>query len=225
MDSLDGWVAIRSDLFQDTGRYKMGFLVQWSEMEGAFAVICHNRTLQQKKSRGAPGEGPGDEPWLGDTSWAGMFTGSELKHIHQQLSGCADLLTPYLPDLSGFTEPGLLGALLFGRTDRLEHQVEMVCVHLERYFSTALDVCGATILLDVVYGQQQRGQGEGKGQGEGQGEGKGQGKGQGEGQGYCEDLLEFRRRAMEEQLQRTKQDVLKVRDTPETVEPHKALPG
>ncbi|KAF4071780.1 hypothetical protein AMELA_G00266640 [Ameiurus melas] len=180
MDSLDGWVAIKSDIFEDRETHNIRFLVQWSDTESKFAVICHNRTLQQRKRKMMKVEEEQD-------GWAAMFSASELRHIHQQLSGSGDALSGFLPDLSAFSRPGVWDMLLrrTWQEQEQERDVEMVCVQLERYFSTAVDVCGAKILLETLFPQEEEGE-EDK---------------------YCENMQEFKRRAMEEQVRRAKDTV------------------
>ncbi|GAA6068654.1 WASP homolog-associated protein with actin, membranes and microtubules, partial [Tachysurus ichikawai] len=183
MDSLDGWVAIKSDIFDNQEIHNIRFLVQWSEAESKFAVICHNRTLQQRMRRVKMKEGADEE----DSSWAAMFSASELKHIHQQLTGSGDALSRVLPDLSAFTHTGVWDTLMrrTWQEQEQERDVEAVCQQLERYFSIAVDVCGVKILLETLFPQEEAGE-EDK---------------------YCENLQEFKRKAMEEQVRRAKNSV------------------
>lgn len=200
MDSLDGWVAIKSDIFENTERQNIRFLVQWSEEETKFAVICHNRTLQQRMRRRMKIDEEEEEEEEGsESSWASMFSASELKHIHQQLSGSADALSGLLPELSDFSAAGVWDTLLrrTGTEPEQERDVEAVCVQLERYFSIAVDVCGVKILLETLFPQDEEGE-EDK---------------------YCENLQEFKRRAMEEQVRRAKNTL----DT--IVQSHRAAAG
>ncbi|XP_053355902.1 WASP homolog-associated protein with actin, membranes and microtubules isoform X1 [Clarias gariepinus] len=214
MDSLEGWVAIRRDLFEERETQKIRFLVRWSHAESKFAVICHNRTLQQRRRGRGGDEGDwGEEGGEGgESSWAAMFSASELKLLHQQLSGSGDALWGLLPELGTFTPPGLWDSLLGGGRggrrgqggrreelgeQELEEEEEEVCGQLERYLSTAVDVCGVKILLETLFPQEDEGQ-EDK---------------------YCENLQEFRRRAMEEQVRRA-------RDTVDTIiQSHRTAAG
>lgn len=194
MDSLDGWVAIKGDIFEDRETHNIRFLVQWSEAEFKFAVICHNRTLQQQRKRRMKKVEEDEEGR--ESSWAAMFSSSELKHLHQQLSGSGDALCGFLPELSAFTRPGFWDYLLTRswqeseqeREQERERSVDTVCVRLERYFSTAVDVCGVKILLETLFPQEEDGE-EDK---------------------YCENLQEFKRRAMEEQVMRARSTVTTV---------------
>ncbi|XP_058242979.1 WASP homolog-associated protein with actin, membranes and microtubules [Hemibagrus wyckioides] len=201
MDSLDGWVAIKSDIFENRETHNFRFLVQWSEEESKFAVICHNRTLQQRRKRRMnmkeeEEEEEKDSSAGTESSWAAMFSASELKHIHQQLTGSGDSLSGFLPELTAFTQPGLWDTLLRRSWQEQERDVEAVCVQLERYFSIAVDVCGVKILLDTLFPHEEE-----------------------EEDKYCENLQEFKRKAMEEQVRRAK-------DTVDTiVQSHRATAG
>ena len=47
-DSLEsGWVAVRPNVFDEKEKHKFVFIVAWNEIEGKFAVTCHNRTVQK----------------------------------------------------------------------------------------------------------------------------------------------------------------------------------
>ncbi|KAK3549166.1 hypothetical protein QTP70_033507, partial [Hemibagrus guttatus] len=201
MDSLDGWVAIKSDIFENRETHNFRFLVQWSEEESKFAVICHNRTLQQRRKRRINmKEEEEEEDSAGtESSWGAMFSASELKHIHQQLTGSGDALSGFLPELTAFTQPGVWGTLLRRRWQEQEQErdVEAVCVQLERYFSIAVDVCGVKILLETLFLQEEEEE-EDK---------------------YCENLQEFKRKSMEEQVRRAKNTV----DT--IIQSHRAASG
>ncbi|MCJ8733006.1 hypothetical protein PDJAM_G00218100 [Pangasius djambal] len=208
MDSLDGWVAIKSDIFEDRETHNIRFLVRWSEAESKFAVICHNRTLQQRRRRRrmrmrmkVEDEEEDEDEDEEECSWAAMFSASELKHIHQQLSGSGDALCGFLPELRAFTQAGVWDTLLRRswqeQEQERERDVEAVCVQLERYFSTAVDVCGVKILLETLFPQEEEGE-EDK---------------------YCENLQEFKRRAMEEQVRRAKHTL----DT--IIQSHRAAAG
>uniref|UniRef100_A0AAV2MR79 WH2 domain-containing protein n=1 Tax=Knipowitschia caucasica TaxID=637954 RepID=A0AAV2MR79_KNICA len=48
-DSLEsGWVAVRPNVFEDKEIHKFAFIVAWNEVEGKFAITCHNRTVQRR---------------------------------------------------------------------------------------------------------------------------------------------------------------------------------
>ncbi|XP_060780266.1 WASP homolog-associated protein with actin, membranes and microtubules isoform X2 [Neoarius graeffei] len=205
MDSLDGWVAIKSDIFEDRETHNFRFLVQWSEAESKFAVICHNRTLQQRMRKMKEEEEEEEED--SECSWASMFSASELGLLHQQLSGSGDALSAFLPALCAFSPPGRWSSLNPLRSswrswqeqqEQRERHAEAVCAQLERYFSTALDVCGVKILLETLFPQEEEGEQEDK---------------------YCENLQEFKRRAMEEQLRRAQDTVTTI------IQRHRAAAG
>ncbi|KAH0628000.1 hypothetical protein JD844_008640 [Phrynosoma platyrhinos] len=44
------WVAVRPQAFQERERHKFAFIVAWNEIEGKFAITCHNRTAQRQRS-------------------------------------------------------------------------------------------------------------------------------------------------------------------------------
>ena len=50
-DSLEGWVPVREDLFAEPERHQLRFLVAWNDVEGKFAVTCHDRTAQRRRWR------------------------------------------------------------------------------------------------------------------------------------------------------------------------------
>ncbi|KAK5935530.1 hypothetical protein CgunFtcFv8_020885 [Champsocephalus gunnari] len=186
LDSLDGWVAVKSNIFEEQETFKLGFIVQWSVIECKFAVTCHNRTLQRQKRRS---EGVFGDPQV---SWAGLFSVSDLKHIHLQFTCVADILAHCFPDLSEF-EQGNIWDLLFlsrsrsggpGEDDDEERDTDTPCRKLEKYFSTAIDVCGRKIVLDTLFTQDERDVEE-----------------------YFENLLEFKRKSMQEEMSRAKAHV------------------
>lgn len=43
-----GWVAVRPNAFEEKERHKFVFIVAWNEVEGKFAITCHNRTVQRR---------------------------------------------------------------------------------------------------------------------------------------------------------------------------------
>ncbi|KAM4615935.1 junction-mediating and -regulatory protein-like [Polymixia lowei] len=43
-----GWVAVRPNVFEEKERHKFVFIVAWNEVEGKFAITCHNRTVQRR---------------------------------------------------------------------------------------------------------------------------------------------------------------------------------
>ncbi|MGH0185756.1 UNVERIFIED_CONTAM: hypothetical protein FKN15_018851 [Acipenser sinensis] len=52
-DTLEsGWVAVRPNVFEEKEKQKFVFIVAWNEVEGKFAITCHNRTVQRQRSAG-----------------------------------------------------------------------------------------------------------------------------------------------------------------------------
>lgn len=48
-DNLEsGWVAVRPNAFEEKEKHKFVFIVAWNEVEGKFAVTCHDRTVQRR---------------------------------------------------------------------------------------------------------------------------------------------------------------------------------
>ncbi|XP_072552030.1 WASP homolog-associated protein with actin, membranes and microtubules [Salminus brasiliensis] len=174
-DSLDGWVAVRSDIFSSRECVRLEFLVQWSDVEGQFAVTC--------RSRG---------PRAGQQGWAALLSASDIILTHQTLSSTAQELRHCLPDLSAFNPVRNLWDLLFTRPDAQQQQLDVdgVCRQLEKYFKMAVELCGSRIVLDTLYNLQEAEEEE-------------------EEQFY-EDLKEFKRKAMEEQVERAKEKVNRI---------------
>lgn len=181
-DSLEGWVAVRSNLFEEAEAFKLGFIVQWNVIECKFAVTCHNRTLQRKK-RGADGADgvPGDP----QTSWAGLFSVRDLRHVHQQLRCVADILASCFPDLSEFEDGNIWDVLFLNRRSASEdderRDLDSPCRKLEKYLSAAVDLCGREIVLDTLFTQDERDVEE-----------------------YFENLQEFKRKTLQEEMSRAK---------------------
>uniref|UniRef100_H3ASN7 Junction mediating and regulatory protein, p53 cofactor n=1 Tax=Latimeria chalumnae TaxID=7897 RepID=H3ASN7_LATCH len=63
-DALESdWVAVRPNVFEEREKHKFVFIVAWNEVEGKFAITCHNRTVQRQRSgaRGDPGRRESEE--------------------------------------------------------------------------------------------------------------------------------------------------------------------
>lgn len=58
------WVAVRPHVFDEREKHKFVFIVAWNEIEGKFAITCHNRTAQRQRSgsREQAGARGGAEP-------------------------------------------------------------------------------------------------------------------------------------------------------------------
>ncbi|XP_061103076.1 WASP homolog-associated protein with actin, membranes and microtubules [Conger conger] len=184
LDSLEGWVAIKSNIFEETETFKLGFIVQWNVIECKFAVTCHNRTLQRLRRK----EELASEDT--QTSWAGLFSVEHLKNIHRQFTGVSDVLQPYFPNLADFEGGNIWDIIFFNRTsspDEPERDLDTPCRQLEKYFCTAVDVCGRKIVLDSLFMQDERDVEE-----------------------YFENLQEFKRKTMQDQVVRAKDDLRKI---------------
>lgn len=181
LDSLEGWVAVKSNIFEEAETFKLGFIVQWNVIECKFAVTCHNRTLQRQKRRAEVAATAGDR----QTSWAGLFSVNDLKHVHRQLTCVTDILGTCFPDLTAFEEGNIWDLLFLSRRSNLqvddERDFDTPCRKLEKYFSTAIDVCGRKIVLDTLFTQDERDVEE-----------------------YFENLQEFRKKTMQEEMTRAK---------------------
>uniref|UniRef100_A0AAY4DBU9 WH2 domain-containing protein n=1 Tax=Denticeps clupeoides TaxID=299321 RepID=A0AAY4DBU9_9TELE len=174
LDSLDGWVAVKSNLFEEREAFRLGFIVQWSVIESKFAVTCHNRTLQRQKRRDELANG------AAEISWAGLFSVNDLKNLHRHFTRVGDALSPYFPDLRDFEEGNIWDLIFFNRAagpEEQEKDLETPCRQLEKYLSTAVDVCGRKIVLDTLFGQDERDVEE-----------------------YFENLQEFKRKTMQEEV-------------------------
>ncbi|KAG9353726.1 hypothetical protein JZ751_011848 [Albula glossodonta] len=54
-DTLEsGWVAVRPNVFDEKEKHKFVFIVAWNEVEGKFAITCHNRTVQRRTAPREP---------------------------------------------------------------------------------------------------------------------------------------------------------------------------
>ncbi|XP_077451130.1 WASP homolog-associated protein with actin, membranes and microtubules isoform X2 [Stigmatopora argus] len=178
-DSLDEWVAVKSNIFEEAEMFKLGFIVQWNVIECKFAVICHNRTLQRRRRKEDFGLAGGLQ-----SSWARLCSVSDLKHIHQHLTCVSDVLASCFPDLSEF-EDGNLWDLIFPSrkcaSEDAQRDSDTPCRELEKYFSTAIDVCGRTIVLDMLFSQNEK-----------------------DVEDYFENLQEFKSKSMHNEISRAK---------------------
>ncbi|KAK1785260.1 hypothetical protein P4O66_018654 [Electrophorus voltai] len=182
LDSLEGWVAVKTNIFDESETYKIGFIVEWNVIESKFAVTCHNRTLQRQRRKQDPATRESE------TSWAGLFSVSDLQNVHRQFSGIADVLLSCFPDLSDFDEGNIWDLIFFSRSgsqsQEEEKDLESPCRQLEKYFSAAIDVCGRKIVLDTLFSQDEQDVEE-----------------------YFENLQEFKRKSMEDEVIRAKERV------------------
>lgn len=50
-ESLEcGWVSVRPNVFEEKEKHKFVFIVAWNDIEGKFAVTCHDRTVQKRSA-------------------------------------------------------------------------------------------------------------------------------------------------------------------------------
>ncbi|XP_068106321.1 junction-mediating and -regulatory protein [Hyperolius riggenbachi] len=144
------WVAVRRDVFEEKERRKFVFIVAWNEVEGKFAVTCHNRTAQRHRSadqsRGSPAR---EQPEEEACSWAGLFSFQDLRAVHQQLCSVSGELEPCLPAFP--EEPSAVWWVLFGAPELGEEEVEELCRRLQLYLGHALDLCGWKILSQLLF--------------------------------------------------------------------------
>lgn len=186
LDSLDGWVAVRPNVFEEAEHYKLGFIVAWNQVESKFAVTCHNRTLQRRRRREEEEDGAGEQ-----VSWAGLYSVLDLEHIHHQLSSVCGVLEHCLPNLPAPNPAGSLWTLLFPGEPSWEaspEELEAVCRAVELYLGAAIEHCGRKIVLDVLFPEELQ-----------------------EDERYFEDLHEFRRKSLEERVTRAKEELRRVR--------------
>ncbi|XP_077374761.1 WASP homolog-associated protein with actin, membranes and microtubules [Festucalex cinctus] len=178
-DSLDEWVAVKSNIFDEAEVFKLGFIVQWNVIECKFAVTCHNRTLQRRRRKEEFSVTAEHQ-----SSWAGLFSVNDLKHINQHLTCVDDVLAAYFPDMSEFEDCSFWDFLFPSRkyaSDDERRDSDASCRKLEKYFSTAIDVCGRTIVLDTLFSQDERDVDD-----------------------YFENLQEFKRKSMHDEMSMAK---------------------
>uniref|UniRef100_A0A8C3ASV3 Junction mediating and regulatory protein, p53 cofactor n=1 Tax=Cyclopterus lumpus TaxID=8103 RepID=A0A8C3ASV3_CYCLU len=164
-DSVEsGWVAVRTNAFEEREKHKFVFIVAWNEVEGTFAITCHNRTVQRKSfGRDPPAQATGQDgdktkwpesPELDllsreDCSWAGLFSFQDLRSIHQQLCSVNSDLESCLPVFP--EEPAGMWTVLFGPAEVPETEMDELCYSLQLYLGHALDTCGWKILSQVLF--------------------------------------------------------------------------
>lgn len=165
-DTLESdWVAVRPNVFEEKERHKFVFIVAWNEVEGKFAITCHNRTAQRQRSADkSAGRSPRGSPKKEaaaaareeqvaaeeeECSWAGLFSFHDLRAVHQQLCSVSGELEPYLPSFP--EEPSAVWSVLFGSPELSEEEVEELGHRLQLYLGHALDTCGWRILSQVLF--------------------------------------------------------------------------
>lgn len=45
-----GWVSVRPNVFEEKEKHKFVFIVAWNDIEGKFAITCHDRTVQKRSA-------------------------------------------------------------------------------------------------------------------------------------------------------------------------------
>lgn len=45
-----GWVSVRPNVFEEKEKHKFVFIVAWNDIEGRFAITCHDRTVQKRSA-------------------------------------------------------------------------------------------------------------------------------------------------------------------------------
>uniref|UniRef100_A0A672HVU6 Junction mediating and regulatory protein, p53 cofactor n=1 Tax=Salarias fasciatus TaxID=181472 RepID=A0A672HVU6_SALFA len=176
-DNLEsGWVAVRPNAFEEKEKHKFVFIVAWNEVEGKFAITCHDRTVQRRSfGRDPPLDGDKtrwpespvrekdqlspsmdcldleelDTLSREDCSWAGLFSFQDLRAVHQQLCSVNSILEPCLPVFP--EEPAGMWTVLFGPAEVPETEMDELCCRLQVYLGHALDTCGWKILSQVLF--------------------------------------------------------------------------
>lgn len=164
-DSLEGWVPVREDLFAEPERHQLRFLVAWNDVEGKFAVTCHDRTAQRRRRRegSQPGPEPAPEPEAAapPPSWAGLLSAAGLRGAHRQLAALWPPLERCFPRLPPELDAGGGGAWGLGLglwtlvwsapAGPGEAALQELCGQLERYLGQAADGCGGAAVRDALF--------------------------------------------------------------------------
>lgn len=197
-DALEsGWVSVRPNVFEEKEKHKFVFIVAWNEIEGKFAVTCHDRTVQKRSAVLDSGDGPppvlepedapAEEP---DFSWAGLFSFQDMRSAHLQLCAVNSDLEPCLP---AFPEEQSVWSVLFGAPELSARDTDALCFQLQVYLGHALDTCGWKILNQVLFPDSE------------------------DSEEYYESLSELRQKGYEDALQRAKRHLQQVRAAPATL--------
>uniref|UniRef100_A0A672TH12 Uncharacterized protein n=1 Tax=Strigops habroptila TaxID=2489341 RepID=A0A672TH12_STRHB len=139
------WVAVRPHAFQEREKQKFVFIMAWNEIEGKFAIACHNRKAQWPPESAAPDAEPVGE----ECSWAGLFSFQDLRAVHQQLCLVNSELEPYLPAFP--EESSGVWMVLFSAPELSEQEMDALCYKLQVYLLHSLDICGWKILSQVLF--------------------------------------------------------------------------
>ncbi|ERE80549.1 putative WASP homolog-associated protein [Cricetulus griseus] len=164
LDSLDGWVPLREDLFREPERHQLRFLVAWNAAEGQFAVTCQDLTAQRLRGR-PEGDRDGGGGGGGGCSWAGLLSAAGFRGAHRQLAALCPALErcfPSLPpelDAAGGAGWGLgrglwelVWALVWpAPAEPGDAALQELCRQLERYLGQAADGCSGATVRDVLF--------------------------------------------------------------------------
>lgn len=201
-DALEsGWVSVKPNVFEEKEKHKFVFIVAWNEIEGKFAVTCHDRTVQKRSALLEDAErarGLGDAELDAeldareDFSWAGLFSFQDMRSVHLQLCSVNSDLDPCLP---AFPEERSVWTHLFGAPEMRARDTDALCFQLQVYLGHALDTCGWKILSQVLFPDSE------------------------DSEEYYESLSELRHKGYEDALQRAKKHLQQVRRA------HARVPG
>jgi len=193
-DALEsGWVSVKPNVFEEKEKHKFVFIVAWNEIEGKFAVTCHDRTVQKRSALLEEAErarGPVDAEFDAeldareDFSWAGLFSFQDMRSVHLQLCSVNSDLDPCLP---AFPEERSVWTHLFGAPEMRTRDTDALCFQLQVYLGHALDTCGWKILSQVLFPDSD------------------------DSEEYYESLSELRQKGYEDALQRAKKHLQQVR--------------
>ncbi|XP_067838758.1 junction-mediating and -regulatory protein [Heptranchias perlo] len=84
-----------------------------------------------------------------DCSWAGLFSFQDLRSIHQQLCAVNSEIEPCLPVFP--EEPSGMWSVLFGASEVIDGEMDLLCLQLQVYLGHALDICGWKILSHLLF--------------------------------------------------------------------------
>ncbi|KAJ8286969.1 hypothetical protein GJAV_G00045460 [Gymnothorax javanicus] len=135
-DTLEsGWVAVRPNVFDEKEKHKFVFIVAWNDVEGKFAITCHNRTVQRRSvARESVAES------------TAVLKPSESHQPQPRTDRENKLVTPESPE-----EPSGMWTVLFGPQEVTEKETDLLCYQLQVYLGHALDTCGWKILSQVLF--------------------------------------------------------------------------
>lgn len=134
-DSLDGWVAVKENAFQDeTTPPRLKFLVSWNDIEHKIAVTCRAGSRKARDTEDC-------------ASRSAAFSFQELKGVHQVLALVHPVLDSYFPQLPD--EAKGIWAIFY--SPQTPQNISEICCSLENYFCMALDLCRENLLMATLY--------------------------------------------------------------------------